>query len=188
MRFVLGLLMLTVSSSTFAQTIGPGPTAKYQPLRVFDANGKLLGGTVAEQYQYSDSFVTVTMVYRASPLLKNGDSVSLQLQPYLPQNPARFRWAELLSQTLYFESTDCTGPSFVSVRELLPGRRFGIVDATDNRLYLTDADPVITAVQSQSRRVTGQGCSQTPQTLGAAAVAQPVLDLDDYFTLPFEVR
>jgi hypothetical protein len=174
-----------LGSAAYAQTVTAPPGAQLMPLRVFDATGKLMSGTVAEPD--SPGPLALTFRYQSSIGTTQGDTFTLRIQAEPSGPQLRYRWAQLANDVFFFESNDCTGQPYVEAPGPLPGRRLALLDYQSNLLYLSEPDPVIVTRTRHSLRQPLQACVVTGPELFQGVAVDPVLDMDDVFTLTFRV-
>jgi hypothetical protein len=157
------------------------------PLRLLDAAGKLTAGIVAEPDPLEPLAATLLYVPPMSP--SHGDSFTLRVQREVSEPKVRYRWAQLPTDRFVFESVDCTGQAYIEVPVSMPGRRFALLDTQTNLLYLSEPDPTVVAKTLHSLRYPLQPCDLDAGTENFLGVAvEPVIDMDDVFTPPFEIR
>ena len=191
MRTPAVLLAVLMSASIVeAQTVSVAPGAQSMPLRVFDSNGKLVGGTMAVP-EWPD-VPQLVLTFRYAPPADDKvptipDTFTLRIQPEQSLPKFRYRWTQLPNDQFFFETSDCTGQAYVEAGNPMPARRMALLNTETNLLYLSEPDPDIVAKPFHSFRYPFQAC--TVQTGGMLAVAiNPVIDMDTVFDPPFEVR
>jgi hypothetical protein len=191
MRISAVLLAVSLSASIVeGQTIGVAPGAQSMPLRVFDSNGKLVGGTVAEPQWPDVPQLVITLRYQPPsddkvPTIP--DTFTLRIQPEQSLPKFRYRWSQLDTDVFFFETSDCTGQAYVEAGNPMPGRRMALLDTQTNLLYLSAPDPDIVLKSFHSFRVPLQSCSVQTGSMLSVAV-DPVIDMDTVFAPTFEVR
>jgi hypothetical protein len=186
MRILLVFLATSLAAGMVeGQTIRVHPSAQYMPLRVFDATGKLMAGTTAENDLNEP--MAVTFLYSPTSTGK-GQTFTLRIRAAPSEGHVDYRWAQVLSDTFYFESSDCTGQAYVESPGPMPGRRLALIDSQTNLLYLSEANPTVAAKIYDSLRHPLGSCLETGQQSFLAVAVDPVIDMDDFFTLPFEIR
>jgi hypothetical protein len=185
MRILLVFLATSlVTGVVEAQTVGAHPSARYMPLRVFDATGKLVGGTVGEPDPVQP--LAVTLLY--SEPGSSGDAFTLKVKAPPTDGQVTYVWAQLPSDTFFFETGNCTGQAYVESPGPMPGRRLAILDWQTNVLYLSEPNPTVAAKTYHSLRRPQEPCDvEGPQSFLAVAV-DPIVDMDEVFALPFEIR
>jgi hypothetical protein len=167
------------------QTILVHPSARFMPLRVFDATGKLMAGTIGVSDPAEP--MAVTFLYQTST--SRGDSFTLRIKAPLSDGPLGYYWAPLPIDTFYFESDDCSGQPYVESPGLMAGRRVAVPDTATNLLYLSEPKPTVVAAVYQSLRHPLDSCERDLGAQSILAVAvNPVIDMDNAFTQPFEIR
>ena len=183
----MAVLAVGVSASIVeGQTVSALPTARYMPLRVVDAAGKLMAGTTAEPQWPDVQQLTVTLRYQATAESK-GETFTLRIQPEQSLPKFRYRWSQLPSDQFFFETSDCTGQAYVEAGNPMPGRRMALLDTATNLLYLSAPDPDIVLKSYHSFRFPFQSCTiQTGPMLSVAI--DPVIDMDTVFVPTFTVR
>jgi hypothetical protein len=190
MRIVVAVMATSLAAfAVEAQTIRMNPGAQYMPLRMFDATGKLMGGTVADTQAPSFPQLAVTFRYHSPIATASGETFTLRVEPDASGPHLRYRWTQFGSDLFFFESNDCTGQPYVEARNPLPGRRMALLDYEFNVLYLSEPDPAIVTRIYHSFRYPQQACTVNagPGNFQAVEIA-PVIDMDDIFTLPFRVN
>ena len=187
MRISAVLLAVLISTSVVeAQTISPVPGAQFMPLRILDATGKLMGGTVPEPEWPDLPQLAVTFRYSATGST-GGETFTLRIQPEQSLPKFRYRWSQLTTDRFFFETNDCTGQAYVEAGNPMPGRRMALLDTETNLLYLSAPDPNIVPKPYHSFRNPLQSCTVSTGSMLAVAI-DPVIDMDDVFVPTFEVR
>ena len=184
---VAGLLSTSVVE---AQTVTVVPGAQSMPLRVFDATGKLMGGTVAEPEWPGLAQIAVTFRYQPptdDKIPTIPDTFTLRIQPEQSLPKFRYRWSQLDTDLFFFETSDCTGQAYVEAGNPMPGRRMALLDTQTNLLYLSAPDPDIVLKSFHSFRVPLQSCTVQTGSMLSVAV-DPVIDMDTVFVPTFQVR
>ena len=181
-----------VGSAVQAQTVSVDPSAKYLPLQVFDAKGRLVAGMIADPESPGPTGLAITLRYHSplEPTTTKGDTFSLRIVADASGSHLRYIWFTVnTGDAFYFESTDCTGQAYVRAGNPLPGRRMALLDLESNRLYLSEPDPMSVRRTYHSYRLPLGDCHFRPDPFNIQAVEiTPVIDLDDVFTLPFRVN
>ena len=187
MRTLLVMLATCLATSMVeGQTVRVHPNAQYMPLRVYDAAGKLMAGTTGEPDPSEP--LAVTLLYQPTPFSK-GDSFTLRIKVPLSDGPLGYYWAPLPTDTLYFESVDCSGQAHVESPALMPGRRVAVLDIPANLLYLSEPKPTVVPKVFHSQRPPFDSCDGNIGALSILAVAvNPTIDMDGFFTQPFDIR
>jgi len=187
MRVSAVLLAVLISTSVVeAQTVGPLPGAQLMPLRILDATGKLMGGTVAEPEWPDLQQLAVTFRYSATGS-SVGETFTLRVQPEQSLPKFRYRWSQLTTDRFFFDTSDCTAQAYVEAGNPMPGRRMALLDTETNLLYLSAPDPNIVPKPYHSFRNPLQPCTVSTGSMLAVAI-NPVIDMDDVFTPPFAIR
>lgn len=187
MRTSTVLLAVLISTSAVeAQTITPVPGAQFMPLRILDATGKLIGGTVAEPEWPALPHLAVTLRYSATGTT-TGETFTLRIQPEQSLPKFRYRWSQSETDRFFFETSDCTGQAYVEAGNPMPGRRMALLDTEANLLYLSAPDPNIVFKTHHSLRQPLQSCTVSTGSMLAVAI-DPVIDMDTVFVPTFQVR
>jgi hypothetical protein len=187
MRISTALLAGLISTSVAeAQTISVVPGAQFMPLRIVDATGALMGGTVAEPEWPDLPQLAVTFRYSATGTTR-GETFTLRIQPEQSLPKFRYRWSQLETDRFFFDTSDCTGQAYVEAGKPMPGRRMALLDTETNLLYLSAPDPNIAVKTYHSLRHPLQSCTVSTGSMLAVAI-DPVIDMDTVFVPTFEVR
>jgi len=172
------MLAILLTSFSGWKTFAGEP--KLQPasaLRVFDANGKLVGDILSMSDTLAHEVVVVFKVgNRSFPLIvfRNG-------------------FAGNTNQVLMFASSDCSGPAFMdappssSEPALLPGVLVGLTT-----IYIQDGPSHILSIKSNLDVITpGSACNSFPGSPDVREVVPGLLlinDLDTEFMTPFSLQ
>jgi len=175
------------ASSTEGQTVIRDSSARTMPLKVYDATGKLMAGVVANP-DGANVYYPVTLRYSPTGV-GIGDSFSLAIQADADSGHVRYKWFELATVKLFFASHDCTGQAYVEALNPLGGRRLALLDYETNWLYLSGPDPAIVLQTYHSSKFPQQPCVDAGSGGSFMSVPiDPIVDMDDVFPEPFQVR
>ena len=182
-RFLNCLITVCISllgEPAFAQKGGPKATG---PLVVVDSGGRTVGRFLSVQpsndlFQFSTVMALITVNNGAYAVPLGPPTVAGLL------DVGSLTW--VANATIYYQSTDCTGPSFGAVAPIIAGFMPAGIAYDGVRYLLYPLSSVQQNVSYGSRL--GISCVATNGTTVAHPVTGAPVDLTPFFTPPFSIQ
>lgn len=174
------ILGVVASAGVFSLSVAGAQPFKFtRSLTVFDANGNRVGGVVGVTEPQEPVVIAFHVGTYVFPLWVHrgafaGDTIGAATQ-----------------NSVFFETTDCSGPSFALAMSTVILPRI-VVARPGSTIYFADPFAAPQVITARSFLPGASGAPPDPCGVAMSAVtvvpAIPLLDLDTLFTPPFSVR